>query len=56
MKFTLAKVLPRSCSVFNSLPASCDFCHLLVTFANNLDSDQAQQNAKPYLDLNYLTP
>ena len=29
MKFTLAKVLAWSCSVFNSLPASGNFCHLL---------------------------
>ena len=44
MKFTLAKVFPRNCSVFNSFPASGDFCHLLITFANNLDPDQARQN------------
>ena len=56
MKFTLAKVSPRSCSVFNSLPASGDFCYLLIIFANNLDPDQAQQNARPDLDPNCLTP
>ena len=35
------KVVSRSCSVFNSLPASSDFCHLLITLANSLDPDQA---------------
>ena len=29
------KVVSRSCSVFNSLPASNNFCHLLITFANS---------------------
>ena len=29
------------CSVLNSLPASGNFCHLLITFANSLDPDQA---------------
>ena len=31
------KVVSRKCSVFNSLPTSGDFCHLLITFANSLD-------------------
>ena len=31
----------RSLSVFNSLPTSGNFCHLLITFANSLDPDQA---------------
>ena len=48
MKLTLAKVLARkkynvsrSCSVFNSLPASGNFCNVLITFANSSDPDQA---------------
>ena len=45
-----------SCSVFNSLPASSDFCHLLITSANSLDPDQARQNGRPDLDPNCLTP
>ena len=49
-------VVSRSCSVFNSLPASADFCHLLITFANSLDLDQARQNVGPDLDPNCLTP
>ena len=61
MKLTLAKVLARkvvssSCSVFNSLPASGNFCNLLITFADSLDPDQAQQNVGPDLDPNCLTP
>ena len=36
-------VVSRSCSVFNSFPASGDFCHLLITFANSLDTDQARK-------------
>ena len=36
--------------VFNSLPASGNFCHLLITFANSLDPDQARQNVGPDLD------
>ena len=27
----------------NSLPASGEFCHLLITFANSLDPDQGRQ-------------
>ena len=50
------KVVSRSCSVFSSLPASGNFCHLLITFANNLDPDQARQNVWPDLDPNCLTP
>ena len=42
--------------VFNSLPTSGDFCHLLITFANRLDPDQAQPNVGPDLDPNCLTP
>ena len=37
------KVVSRSCSVFNSLPTSGDFCCLLITFANSLDPNQARQ-------------
>ena len=64
MKLTLAKVLARtykvhvasiSCSVFNSLPTSGDLCHLLITFANSLEPDQARQNVAPALDPNCLT-
>ena len=57
MKLNLAKILARkskvvsqSCSVFNSLLASSNLCHLLITFANSLDADQAQQNVGPDLD------
>ena len=46
----------RSCSVFNSLSAFSDFCHLLITFANSLDPDQTRQNFEPDLDPNCLTP
>ena len=58
MKLILAKnlVVSRSFSVFNSLPASSDFYHLLVTFANSLDPDQAGQNVGPDLDSNCSTP
>ena len=31
----------KSCSVFSSLPASRDICHLLITVANSLDPDPA---------------
>ena len=50
------KVVSRSCSVFKSLHASDDFCCLLINFANSLDPDQAQQNVRPDLDPNSLTP
>ena len=50
------KVVSKSCSVFNSLPASNNFCHLLKTFANSSDPDQARQNVGPDLDPNCLTP
>ena len=31
----------------NALPASCQFCRLLMIFANSLDLDQDQQNLDP---------
>ena len=49
-------VVSRSCSVFKSLPASSDFCHLLITFANSLDANQARHNVGPDLDPNCKTP
>ena len=49
------KVVSKSCSVFDSLLPSGDFCHLLVFFANSLDPDQAQQNVVPDPDPNCLT-
>ena len=39
----------------NSFPTGDDFCHLLITFANSLDSNQAEQNVGPDLDPNCLT-
>ena len=39
----------------NSFPTSGYFCHLLITFANSLDPDQARQNVGPDLDPNCLT-
>ena len=61
MKLTLAKVYSQkevstSCFVSNSLLARGDFRCLLITFANRLDPDQAQQNVGPDLDPNCLTP
>ena len=60
MKLTLAKVLAlkvvSSCSVFNSLLTSRNFCHLLIFFANSLDQDQAQNNVGPDLDPKCFTP
>ena len=54
---TLVKTL-NSVSIrpsVNSFPASGDFCHLLITYANSLDPDQAQQSIGPDLDPNCLT-
>ena len=50
------KVVSTSCSVFNSLPASSDFCHLLITFANSLYPAQARHDAGPDLGPNCLRP
>ena len=41
--------------IFNSLPASGEFCRLLITFPSSLDPDQDRQNVGPDLDPNYLT-
>ena len=38
-----------------SFLASGNFCHLLITFANSLDPDQARQNFVPDRDPNCLT-
>ena len=40
---------------YNSFPANGNFCHLLISFANSLDPDQARQNVGPDLDPNCLT-
>ena len=37
------------------IPASCDFRHLVITFANRLDPDQDRQNVGPDLDQTCLT-
>ena len=37
-----------------SLPASNEFCPLVITFANILDPDQARQNVGP--DINHVDP
>ena len=37
-----------------SLPASGEFCGLLITFANSLGPDQARPNVGPDLDTNCL--
>ena len=34
--------------------ASGDFCHLLITFVNNLGPDQDQENVGPDLDPNHF--
>ena len=39
----------------NSLATNGDFCRLLITFANSLDTDQARQSVGPNLDPNCLT-
>ena len=55
MKVTLAKVKARKYQkavLYLTLSASGNFCHLLITFANSLDPDQAQQNVGPDLDPN----
>ena len=43
------------CKTFNSLLASSEFCRLLITFTDSLDSDQDRQNVCPDLDQNHLT-
>ena len=39
----------------NTSPANKIVCHLLITFANNLDPDQARHFVGPDLDSNCLT-
>ena len=41
--------------IFISFLTSGGFCHLLITFANSLDPDLAQQNVNPAMDPNPLT-
>ena len=52
-----ARILRPIClwNVSVSFPASGDFCHLLIIFANSLDPDQDRQNVGPDLDPNRLT-
>ena len=45
----------RKVKLFNSFPASDDFCRLLITFANSLDPDQDLQNVGPDLNPTCLT-
>ena len=42
-------------TLYLTLPTSGNFCHLLITFANSFDPDQARQNVGPDLDPNCLT-
>ena len=42
----------KKCHLINSLPASDEFCCLLIIFTNGLDLDQARQNVGPDLDPN----
>ena len=42
--------------MYLTLPASGNFCNLLIAFANSLDLDLARQNVGPDLDQNCLTP
>ena len=39
----------------NSIPANGYFCHLLITFSNSSDPDQAPLSVGPDLDLKSLT-
>ena len=41
--------------MFNTLPTSWEFCHILIIFANSLDPDQARHNVGPDLDPSFLT-
>ena len=41
--------------MLNSFKTSSNFFHLLITFANNLDTDQDRQNVGPDLGPNWLT-
>ena len=50
------KVISRTFFVLNPLPTSSYFCHLLITFANSLNPDQARQNVRPDMDPYCLTP
>ena len=49
-------ILTLTChhTYLNSLPAIGESCHLLITFANSSEPDQAQQNVGPDLDQNSL--
>ena len=38
-----------------TFPLYCDFCPLLITFANSLEPDQDRQNVGPDLGLKCLT-
>ena len=55
MKLTLAKVLARKYQQDVLYLTLCSL-YLLITFANSLDPDQAEQNVMPDLDPNCLTP
>ena len=49
----MINVLLIFCAGFTLL-ASSDFCHLLIIFANSLDSDQDRRSVGPDLDPNCL--
>ena len=54
-EINLSQGFSQKVFINNSFPTSGDFCCLLITFANNLDPDQARQNVGPDLDPNCLT-
>ena len=55
MLWVLAWIQEHVFIALNSFPASGELYHLLKTFANSLDPDQAWQNVGPDLDPNCLT-
>ena len=55
MKSGLRLIASKGVVGFNSLPASGDFCRLLITLANSLDPDQDRPNVRHVLDPNSLT-
>ena len=54
-EYIFTEIFTELWPLFNSFLASGDFFHMLITFANSLDSDQDRQNVGPDLDLNRLT-
>ena len=55
LSYEVTEIVLISLKTYLTLLAGDNFCHLLITFANEVDQDQDQQSVGPDLDPSRLT-